>query len=318
MKNDILVSIIIPVYNSVNTIQYCVESLALQEHTEIMLIDDHSQDESLKVCNNLATRYSNVKVFSSEGKGVSAARNTGLKKAHGDIIGFCDSDDYLQDGTISYVITEFEKDKTLDILVVGYSYVHFEDGKSVIDEEKIHSTCIIDNEKLEKLILGDDAILGSVCNKFYRKAVLCDCFFDVTLQYCEDMLFNMQVLSGTQMYKIKVEDRSMYYYVNNRESATKSAARLFDSTGNLKYESAINKILQLNISNAVKRMASYRLVVICIDTLLHYEDLSVENKQVLKEHISNNWREFFKTIANNFSVDSAKYVIKFLLVKLKD
>ena len=97
IRKDILISVVVPVYNAEKDIERCVKSLLAQSHEnmEIILIDDGSLDSSGTICDELA-RNPGVQVYHQENAGSSAARNTGIQKAKGDYIGFCDSDDYVE------------------------------------------------------------------------------------------------------------------------------------------------------------------------------------------------------------------------------
>lgn len=92
------ISVIIPVYNAAVFVQKAVESALQQAETaEIILVEDASTDNSLEVCQRLAQQYTKVKLFQfSDGinRGVSAARNLGIKKAQCDLIAFLDADDF--------------------------------------------------------------------------------------------------------------------------------------------------------------------------------------------------------------------------------
>ena len=90
------ISIIVPVYNTARYLPRCIKSIQAQTFGsfELLLIDDGSADESLSVCRSFAQSDSRIRVMESEHKGVSAARNLGLRSAKGRYIMFCDSDDF--------------------------------------------------------------------------------------------------------------------------------------------------------------------------------------------------------------------------------
>ncbi len=98
------ISVIVPVYNSINCLERCVRSLCAQtyENLEILLIDDGSTDGTGKLCERLAAEDGRILVHHKENGGASSARNVGLSMASGDYIGFVDSDDYVD----SYVYAE--------------------------------------------------------------------------------------------------------------------------------------------------------------------------------------------------------------------
>lgn len=88
-----LISVIIPVFNSEKTIQGTIESVLNQTFTdfELLVINDGSQDTTLKIIDNI--KDSRLKVFSYPNAGVSASRNRGISQANGEFISFLDSDD---------------------------------------------------------------------------------------------------------------------------------------------------------------------------------------------------------------------------------
>ena len=93
-----LISVIIPVYNVEPYLPKCLESVCNQtyDNLEIILIDDGSTDNSGQICDMWAERDSRIVVIHKENGGVSAARNDGLKRAKGELIGFVDSDDWVE------------------------------------------------------------------------------------------------------------------------------------------------------------------------------------------------------------------------------
>ena len=92
---DGLISVIVPVYNSEQTLNRCIDSILGQTYRnfELLLINDGSKDCSGEICDKYARKDSRVKVFHKENGGVSSARNVGLDNARGEWITFCDSDD---------------------------------------------------------------------------------------------------------------------------------------------------------------------------------------------------------------------------------
>ena len=93
-----MVSIIVPVYKSKDTLKRCVESLLAQtvEDTETILVDDGSPDGSGELCDRLAEGDSRIQVIHKENGGVSSARNAGIEVAKGEYLLFADSDDYVE------------------------------------------------------------------------------------------------------------------------------------------------------------------------------------------------------------------------------
>lgn len=97
-KSPALVSVIVPIYNTVNYLERCVDSIRRQtwRNLEIILVDDGSTDNSGAMAEKIAMEDRRVKVFHKENGGSSSARNLGISQAKGDYIGFVDSDDYIE------------------------------------------------------------------------------------------------------------------------------------------------------------------------------------------------------------------------------
>lgn len=123
MKNNRigLVSVIVPIYNSALYLDELLNSIEKQSYTdlEIILVDDGSIDDSLKICKKHQMIDDRIKVIHQENAGQNSARNTGLKYAEGDYIAFVDSDDILLLDYISNLIGPMIDDEEIDICVGG-------------------------------------------------------------------------------------------------------------------------------------------------------------------------------------------------------
>lgn len=106
------VSVIVPVYNIEEYICECLDSIVKQsyDNLEIIVIDDGSTDDSLKLCVKYQKKYSDkVLVFHNENGGLSAARNYGIKKATGEYITFVDGDDTMEVDAIKEMVKCLKK-----------------------------------------------------------------------------------------------------------------------------------------------------------------------------------------------------------------
>lgn len=97
-ENQELISIIVPVYNIMDCLPKCVESICRQTYSnlEILLVDDGSNDGTEKLVDELAVMDERIRVFHKPNGGSSSARNLGIRKAQGQYIGFVDSDDFIE------------------------------------------------------------------------------------------------------------------------------------------------------------------------------------------------------------------------------
>lgn len=92
------ISVIVPVYNSIDCLEKCVKSICAQTYAnlEILLIDDGSTDGTDKLCEKLAAADSRIRTYHKKNGGASSARNVGIQLASGVYLGFVDSDDYIE------------------------------------------------------------------------------------------------------------------------------------------------------------------------------------------------------------------------------
>lgn len=133
-----VVSIVVPVYNSEKYIKECLDSLLNQSYCdlEIICVNDGSTDDSLSILNDYAATDSRIKVYSkpNEGKGAASARNLGLSYATGTYVMFLDSDDFFEADMIESLVSRAEE---LDLDLVVCSADRFDDKLgSVIGEYK--------------------------------------------------------------------------------------------------------------------------------------------------------------------------------------
>ena len=91
------ISVIVPVYRVEKYLPACIDSILNQTFTdfELILVDDGSPDRCPEICDEVARRDARVRVIHQANAGLSAARNAGIEIAHGEWLGFVDSDDYI-------------------------------------------------------------------------------------------------------------------------------------------------------------------------------------------------------------------------------
>ena len=115
------VSVIIPVYNAKRFLLEAVESVRQQDYQpmEIIIVDDGSTDSSAALINNLGD---DIRFFSQEHQGPSAARNQGLAMARGDVIAFLDADDLWPRGRLHLQLERLLQDPNLEVVMGRTQY----------------------------------------------------------------------------------------------------------------------------------------------------------------------------------------------------
>ncbi|GAL81806.1 beta-1,3-glucosyltransferase [Algibacter lectus] len=159
---DFTVSVIIPTYNAQDFIDKTIQSVLMQtEVTEIVVVDDGSKDDSLKVLQALQKEHKSIKVFQHEkgvNKGRGATRNLGILKATSNYIAFLDADDF-------YLENRFSLDKTIlkDQAIDGvYNAVGFHFYRDIKPNEQKHFKL----NTITKTLKPEDLFDGIVKSKY--------------------------------------------------------------------------------------------------------------------------------------------------------
>ena len=110
-----LLSIIVPIYNVEKYVEKCIRSCEAQdiskEDYEIVVINDGSPDNSLKIVERIADEFPNIKIISQPNKGLSAARNTGMRNASGDYYMFVDSDEWIAEKWLGKICSKLRTEQ---------------------------------------------------------------------------------------------------------------------------------------------------------------------------------------------------------------
>lgn len=118
-------SIVIPVYNTVNELPRCINSILEQKfkNYEVILVDDGSTDGSSDVCDDLCRKYSQIHVIHKENGGAAEARNTGIFAAVGEYLLFVDSDDMWSDPNALLDLDQIVDKQRVDLICFGVKII---------------------------------------------------------------------------------------------------------------------------------------------------------------------------------------------------
>lgn len=168
-------SIIIPAYNTAPYVFRAIESSLRQTHPniEVLVIDDGSTDDTLRVAESYAEKDKRVRVFHQENAGVSAARNHGIREARGEYLMFLDSDDWLDDNCAE-VLLGLQLKNPVKLIASERSNAYFrEDGKIFRITEKPRMTPRIISSVEESVVHFWTALsLTSACFKIFSAEIL--------------------------------------------------------------------------------------------------------------------------------------------------
>ncbi len=170
MQNKI--SVVVPVFNVELFLSDCIDSIINQtyKNLEIIIIDDGSTDTSSMISDNYAIRDNRIKVIHQKNRGLSEARNVGVKLATGDFVSFVDSDDRLH-AYFYQKLLPILLENNLDIVECGFK--KFRDASDIENEIVSSNTKIEIFNTLHSLeLLMKEYCTQTVWNKIYRIEVL--------------------------------------------------------------------------------------------------------------------------------------------------
>lgn len=164
------ISIIIPVFNTKRYLKECFDSVKKQTYTnlEILFVNDGSTDGSLEIIKSFEKEDKRVVVINQENKGLSAARNAGVKKSTGKYLMFLDSDDFLAEDAVLYLYGMI--DEKQDTCISVCSHIEYYDKKKQKDfNSGGHKDKILSIEKGLNYMLNEKGFNLQSTAKLYRR-----------------------------------------------------------------------------------------------------------------------------------------------------
>lgn len=163
---NILLSVIMPVYNAETWLDSTIQNILLQSYPyfELLIVDDGSKDASLDICMKYADIDNRVHVYHKQNGGVSSARNFALDFVQGNYIVFCDSDDIPQKNWLLSFVENIGKD--IDLVVTGFVYKKKENETKY--QINVNSKNPIDIAEG----LSIDNTFGYIWNKCFRTKII--------------------------------------------------------------------------------------------------------------------------------------------------
>ena len=213
-----LFSVIIPVYNSEKYLKKCINSVIAQKHnkTEIILIEDCSTDNSLKVCNSFKKNSSVNIVRHKKNFGVSIARNNGILVAKGKYILFLDSDDWLYPGSLKGVEKLIIKNPNTEVIIGRYNSDGFPFNNKILF--KGTNSKIFTTNKFFKYINKIDWRPMIIWHKKKKKSLINDKkLYYISVKNGEDEEFGARLLFS--MKQLSLYKKNYYWHKTRRENS---------------------------------------------------------------------------------------------------
>lgn len=212
------VSVIIPIYNVEKYLGKCIDSVLAQtlDDLEVILVDDGSTDGSPEICDEYA-RHSNVTVIHQKNKGLSAARNSGMRAAKGEYVAFIDSDDYVAVEMYAEMYS-CAKQNSVDIVCCNYALV--KDEKVLPNQDGYFpENTIIGPFEIRNILTskqGSKLLWFSWKSLFSREMLMKNDIWFIEEPIVEDSPFNLDAMLSANA--ICFINKPFYYYVQTPTS----------------------------------------------------------------------------------------------------
>ena len=204
-------SVVVPVYNSAQYLDRCIESIISQSFTkiELILVDDGSTDNSLDICKEWAKKENRIKVIQRENGGLSAARNTGIDNATSEYITFVDSDDALSPNTYAPNMEILKDNPNVDLLEYPID-VHYGAHNAYTI---LFDIIFVEDDIFRKWVSQKGYQHCYACNKIYKKHLFSSTRFPVNESF-EDAAICPTLVKKANCICFTPYGRYLYYANN--------------------------------------------------------------------------------------------------------
>lgn len=214
MEKNLKVSIIIPIYKVEKYLKKCIDSILNQTYSniEVILVDDGSPDNCGKICDEYKKLDDRIIVIHKENGGLSDARNKGLKIATGEFISFIDSDDYIANDFIEYLLNITTSNDADMGIILPYK---FKEGSIPNIKNKSEKIRIYNAYDALKTMLYQKEFDNAAWGKLYSKKIVENIEFPVGKLY-EDIGTTYKYILNSK--KIVYSNQYKYYYLQRGDS----------------------------------------------------------------------------------------------------
>lgn len=227
MRKNMLVTIIVPIYNISSYLDKCINGIINQtyKNLEIILVNDGSTDNCGEICDRYAQVDSRIKVIHKENGGLVSARKAGLELAKGDYIAFVDGDDWI-DRDMYQVLLDKALSSNADF--VDSSYFYRKKGDVVVECASLEADYKFDSRQIKAIIESwivdrDKALIRStIWTKLYKADIIKKSYAEVP----DEMPLGEDVINYIALFKYAnratVISKSFYHYNYRSDSLSHS------------------------------------------------------------------------------------------------
>ena len=281
--DDLLISVIIPVYNAEKYLEQCLNSIKNQTYKnfEVIIVNDGSKDSSEVICKRFSEDDSRFRYFTKSNGGVSSARNFGLDNTNGHYITFIDGDDWVEHNHLEILMDAIIKNNC-EIAISSYMEfienraeflinIYTNQGKHLLNFGKMNREKFLTN--LPKLLSINNSFSCAVSKLFHSRLVE-NIRFDTNIIYAEDLDFYFKLyLKANDFVFVNAET---YIYRQHDNSTTSGFTQIHAEQELTVYKKMYDVALEIGIPtvNYVNKL----------QRLINLRNDFIENKELLAEY----------------------------------
>ncbi len=273
------VSVIIPVFNAEKYLHRCVESVISQtlRDIEIILVDDGTPDACGAICDEYASKDRRIRVIHEENRGAGGARNSGIRIAAAEYIGFVDSDDYI-DAKLFERLYHAAAEVGADVCYGDLVWDNREINSNLAPYPTLYQGAAIQDILLPNLTVFHPGKRNkyycrhSACAAIYKRSVIKDnqvLFHDDKKLLGEDAIFNIDFCHHAS--SIRILSESMYYVCPNPDSTTRSYRSDYFEARKLFHRLYMDRAKAMGFHDQASLQTDYLLLLLALDCILKGE-----------------------------------------------
>ncbi len=326
-----LISVVVPIYNTVRYLMRCIESIQHQTYSElqIILVDDGSTDGCSELCDEICRNDSRIIVIHKENAGQGLARNDGIRVATGEYITFVDSDDWIGENHIFNLYEAITKNRA-DVALGDHTWVNVKGehiskkldlAEGVYEDERVKGEIILPLIGADVYDKTDVIINSSVSMNLYRMNVIKNNgieFISERVAVAEDFYFNLDFLYCARRV-IYCKNGEYFYCQNTGSTCEKYNPKRFERTLKF-YELTAQRIKKYGLSGEVGYRAERSFLMKLRVAIRHIvmSDLSYREKVDKLKAILDN--QTVKMVLYKYPIDTYGFSLRWLtkMMKRKD
>lgn len=235
------ITVVVPCYNVASCLPRCVDSLLKQTlPVDILLVNDGSKDDTLRVAQSYADQYSNVRLISKENQGLPQARKSGIEVTDTEFIAFIDSDDWVEPEMYEELYRAITASNA-DIASCGF-YRTDENLISTVERQAFETGTVLSAKEAFHAIHLRQDIFPFMWNKLFRRELFADIDFPQGNFTGEDYVTLVQLLQKVD--RVVTVKKPLQHYWQSSDSMSRGGFKDSHILSYRQYRSAAKKLIQ--------------------------------------------------------------------------